>query len=729
LLDTYFCAGIDESLVELIFCVGAGVQEGHPRNEEEKDPGGSKDDEEGEGSMQEDPEELKNYKRVAQGLYDAGYYSGVVSGIESSLRECGTFVIVDCPSGTGKTLAAVALSMQGLNNNPTSNFKLNKLPALVYHLIWPNAVNSQTIYGHITKSTKFNSQFFDRFPIIGERTGDEAITETIWNFLGEILPVSEHGVREGKAALLIIIDEVPADPAATQRLSRMRDALKLLEKVCVVLCGTHSKAANMVGLTDGEASRQNKEMGYRWAWIITRLPKFDLEISGRAEKLDLLSERTGSDHILSAIRNSLGNGGNPLLLSLAIDQAVKMENCRENSMDQFRAWQINFSNAVITQKFNEEHSRISHQFNGLVGQLNLLLGASATSHLSDILLGHHFAYRCIPDFGESCGTDAKAPLENCGGYLDVQCRRSRLAGTTLAFYRGKRRDMSIGYSNWQATRFAPPNKDLLLYLMALRQGGYFAASKEIIATHELVLPCWNGNSAGLMNFQDPRAVTNSGCLLEVLVTAAVKNAAANSIGGGTMCTVPEFILNLMSELGTLKIPTVADFNSDEVLRSIRIPTFLLLTKQSHGSEFTSMSGILGVAERQTNRDEFDLLVMGVGSGAGGSIRLGAKDRAEFGNGEMAKAASKLFRDGNKVGVIVVRNCCRYWDEGGLGDSDRAALKGLLGMIRGIGTAYLFSREGLARMIHVSDARPGRLILIQVPEKSLCESNPFAPKRS
>jgi hypothetical protein len=237
------------------------------------------------------------------------------------------------------------------------------------------------------------------------------ITEDMaWKFLGEVLP-AEFGheeVKSGKQVLLIMIDEVPGDSEEIHCLGRLRDSLRVLKNVCVLLCGTHSKAANMVGLTNGDASREDNEAPVAWAYIITRLPRFDLEGSGLGLLWASLSSREGSKYICRAIQTSISHGGNPWLISLAIQVTEGMD-MSDDLTEAFRVWQENLSAAVVKCKFSGR--RISHQFKGLMGQLNLLLDASSTSNLSDILLGHHFAYRGIPDYGESTDkTDKRATL-------------------------------------------------------------------------------------------------------------------------------------------------------------------------------------------------------------------------------------------------------------------------------------------------------------------------------
>jgi hypothetical protein len=180
-------------------------------------------------------------------------------------------------------------------------------------------------------------------------------------------------------------------------------------------------------------------------------------------------------------------------------------------------------------------------------------------------------------------------------------------GNVLVFYRGNRGPESgNGFGPWQATRFAPPNKDLLVYLVAFRGNGYLQAQaySRPYRAFELVLSSWRSNSAGMINFQNPTAVTNSGSLLEVLVTAAVKNAAAKTRVGLNL-TATKFITNLMDELGVSARATKV-FDGDKTLSAIRILPMLLFTKACHLNQFAGMNDILGVAERQQDRDQFDL---------------------------------------------------------------------------------------------------------------------------
>jgi hypothetical protein len=86
---------------------------------------------------------LEEYKGTARLLQKLGYYKGLTTAIESCIRNENTFVLIDCPSGAGKTLAGVALSLMDHRRNPEAS--IGGGPVAVVHLVWPCAVNSQPI--------------------------------------------------------------------------------------------------------------------------------------------------------------------------------------------------------------------------------------------------------------------------------------------------------------------------------------------------------------------------------------------------------------------------------------------------------------------------------------------------------------------------------------------------------------------------------------------------------
>ena len=61
---------------------------------------------------------LASYTSTASALLTVGYYSGLISAVKSCFEIEGTFLILDCPSGSGKTQAGVALRQLDHSNSP-----------------------------------------------------------------------------------------------------------------------------------------------------------------------------------------------------------------------------------------------------------------------------------------------------------------------------------------------------------------------------------------------------------------------------------------------------------------------------------------------------------------------------------------------------------------------------------------------------------------------------------
>ena len=53
--------------------------------------------------------ELTEYTTAALNLLADGYYDGLIAAVNECFDTPSTFAVLDCPSGTGKTLAGVAL--------------------------------------------------------------------------------------------------------------------------------------------------------------------------------------------------------------------------------------------------------------------------------------------------------------------------------------------------------------------------------------------------------------------------------------------------------------------------------------------------------------------------------------------------------------------------------------------------------------------------------------------
>ena len=665
---------------------------------------------------------------TASHLIEKEYYEGFFQSVEECFRQAKTFMIIDSPSGSGKTLVGVAASVY---------FSEESKDIQVVHLIWPDAVPDQSIYQDLnSKANPFSSMFFNRIRSFDfgkmEKIDD---FDTIWNqILKYLFPDSFNpsDFKNGKKRLLLIIDEVPQDPYSAGLIGKLRDILKRLDYVRLCLSGTNSKAANMVGLTQGSASSVDiVDDGSPWAVIITRLPSFDIQCSHAQTRWESLKAQNIAKLVVDSISCSILNGGNSRLIVFAIESAEQVlsdQTKKGSSVEQFfDAWQEKFSLKILNNKFNK--ASFSEASKGLIGQLNLLLGASAEPNLADVLLSHHYAIRAIPDMGAKLSSRPGDNFAEIGGWLFLAPQRARGLGSSLFFVAGpfvqafRVVDVpSQGSILWQKTVFPRPNFDCLLYLAAARPKGYFSTNFVEYRSYDVVKALWSSNSAGLVNFQNPCAVINTGSLMEVLVAVAIPNAAAcatwSSEDGHKRSHFLFFICQFCSELG-LPGPNILSqlrkYNKD-LLNEIMIPRIVLPGE----SILHLLSRTVASLSRMPNYDKFDLLLQIPDSAAGViKVRFEAKLRENFSTPETALAGGKLVNDEVKVGVLVLSNCCQFWGEKRHNEKKRADLKKCILSSRNgrIGTVFLINCEG-AVAIESIDSKDGMLFVIQVPEASL-----------
>ena len=616
---------------------------------------------------------------TASHLIEKEYYEGFFQSVEECFRQAKTFMIIDSPSGSGKTLVGVAASVY---------FSEESKDIQVVHLIWPDAVPDQSIYQDLnSKANPFSSMFFNRIRSFDfgkmEKIDD---FDTIWNqILKYLFPDSFNpsDFKNGKKRLLLIIDEVPQDPYSAGLIGKLRDILKRLDYVRLCLSGTNSKAANMVGLTQGSASSVDiVDDGSPWAVIITRLPSFDIQCSHAQTRWESLKAQNIAKLVVDSISCSILNGGNSRLIVFAIESAEQVlldQTMKGSSVEQFfDAWQEKFSLKILNNKFNK--ASFSEASKGLIGQLNLLLGASAEPNLADVLLSHHYAIRAIPDMGAKISSRPGDNFAEIGGWLFLAPQRARGLGSSLFFVAGpfvqafRVVDVpSQGSILWQKTVFPRPNFDCLLYLAAARPKGYFST-----------------------NFVEYRS----------------------SEDGHKRSHFLFFICQFCSELG-LPGPNILSqlrkYNKD-LLNEIMIPRIVLPGE----SILHLLSRTVASLSRMPNYDKFDLLLQIPDSAAGViKVRFEAKLRENFSTPETALAGGKLVNDEVKVGVLVLSNCCQFWGEKRHNEKKRADLKKCILSSRNgrIGTVFLINCEG-AVAIESIDSKDGMLFVIQVPEASL-----------
>ena len=696
--------------------------------------------------------------RVARDLLKRGYYSGLLSAIRDCESVESSFLVIDCPSGTGKTLAGIALRELDCRHRDNLGHIAGKAFRVV-HAVWPRAVISQAVYRGILQdqlAEGVNAEqllerakiFLDTHTSFASRDDKIVSPGVVWKEIlrfvfnledGNFGPEDfERKVGLNNGRLIIFIDEVPTGLDDVHFIGSLRDLLKAVPTVLVILSGTHAMAANIIGTSNGAASRHDVRANQPWSLLFTRLPGFGLEVSGLARtwnKLQWKFKRAPRDEssgdILKAIDSSIRKHGNPWLVYQAMAALEKLI-ADNHEIPSFDAWQRMFSSCVYNAKFRiPAEAKWSSAFSGLVAQLNLLLEGSSSAELSDVLIGEHFAYRSVPELGHCMGTQPRVDFCKCGGWLYLASARNKTLRLPLFFCKGAEGSQKPSRSlfSWQTTVFPSVSDDILVYLSSCRDGGYFmvrntASIEQKFDAHEIVLNLWSKNSVGAVNFQNPRAIVNSGSLLEILLATAAMNAAASFT---THCArLPEFLVGLIRQLGVRMADAVSDalrqsFSADKALLRVRVPRCLF-----PGVELPDdFSETIGLVQRVANRDRYDLLIrVRFGEAGGGDeppafIRLEAKDRLAIGNQEMAAIAGKLVRGHGEVGVLAVRNCCGYWDGDGRSDTNRRELAEALRAqpAQSVGEIYFVGCDGELSILRVGD-QLGRMVVVKVPETSL-----------
>ena len=659
--------------------------------------------------------------------------------------------MIDAPSGTGKTLAGVAL--RELDYSRPDAFipiaSQNKLR--VVHCVWPQAVSDQVVYGEIHEAQKMcgiypsvligRGRSFVNTPIPSYENDRDEYEIYVWeNLLQYVFGAEEQepfNLERFLAAkqlvdckIVLFFDEIPCDPVDVKLLNDLRDVMKFIRNVVVVLAGTNAKAANMVGLSIRCAtSSLPVGDGYHWALLITRLPRFCLEFANLKELFGEICENPLIGRcpdlkvVIAAIQRSINTGGNARLIFFAI-HALQHVIVTLQDEASFIEWQHTLSALVVRNKFVK--NSWSGLFAGLIGQVNLLLQVSSDSELSDVLIGSHFAFRAVP--GSKYVTSDGVKLEDCAGWLyfaeDLDCS----LGRSLYYSRGARRDNVVSrLFSWQTTVFPSVDQDILLYLSACRSSGYLSVIHGVahrvspahvlyncLKAHQVVAPMWRSHSAGMVNFQNPNAVVNPGSCLEVALVLSVFNAA--SVSGTILVGIIDFLEEFVSQLGITLTDgrTVKDMMGNDIaFQGVFIPRCLV-----PGNTLPEgISDFVGVLTRMNNNDEFDVILKNV-QGSYRCISFEAKDRDAFSTKDMVKVAYKLLWAGSQFGVLVLRGCCNYWEKNLPHDRSQKNIRFLRDLLKllpdqVVDTVYLLSANGKWRIISHGKGI-GRLFVIQIP---------------
>ena len=261
-------------------------------------------------------------------------------------------------------------------------------------------------------------------------------------------------------------------------IKELRDELKGAQDIVIILSGTNSKAANMIGITTSKYSFSNiKTSGEKWSCLVTRMPKFFIELSQYFAFSSWSNvQATASNHeirrVMDAILISIRGNGNPRLINLAIS-ALERVHGEATPDDPFTSakWQETFSMTnIIKGKF--ALAKLSNGVEILKAQANLLLVASSYSLLADAAIRRHYGQRAFPDNGVNSCSSFNDSMSVYGGWLKLCPPQWRCMGKVLHCGEIDSSRITRSHVDWQASVFQPVRNDILLYLASCWSTGF-----------------------------------------------------------------------------------------------------------------------------------------------------------------------------------------------------------------------------------------------------------------
>ena len=344
-----------------------------------------------------------NYVSLAENLISDGFYDGFFDGVVESLNcSKSTFIIIDAPSGSGKTLCGIALLLMDKDRAVHKSeakrrvFGAKGIQLKVLHCIWPASVGAQDVYESILKNQPSvrpnkifeHAKFLEMDKILDKKTNIDWIEKHVWfTVLQHVFEAERENIIQKEEDfsvakflqqknltgryVLIYVDEDPIKPSEIYVIYNLREAIKRVGSVGITLAGTNSKATNMIGLSEATSLETNV---MPWALFLTRLPRFQIELSNLKDTWknikDTAPEISDLKYALNAVESSLLGGGNPRLITLAISS---LHNACVKEVNFYR-WQEEFKVLVNKSKFS--FKTYSGKFPEMNAQLNLLLEAS-----------------------------------------------------------------------------------------------------------------------------------------------------------------------------------------------------------------------------------------------------------------------------------------------------------------------------------------------------------------
>ena len=264
----------------------------------------------------------QSYGSVAENLILQGFYNGLFEVIADCWKAGNkenkqVFIVIDAPSGSGKTLFGIALFLMdrdrtGLGGDLSQKRKelISKgIDLKVVYCIWPAAMSGQSIYEDIISEQSdiapnmiyHRSKYLNMELVLNKNRSDKDLERHVWCQVlqyvfetdqSQIVKIEEKFVvaeflvkkKLNGRYIFIYADEVPFKPSELNVIYNLREATKRISCVGIALAGTNSKAANMIGLSEAtsiglsEAASSDIDMK-PWALFVTRLPSFQLELS------------------------------------------------------------------------------------------------------------------------------------------------------------------------------------------------------------------------------------------------------------------------------------------------------------------------------------------------------------------------------------------------------------------------------------------------------------------
>jgi hypothetical protein len=666
--------------------------------------------------------ELRGYADVAAHLLNNQWYQPLLNVILDCLKSGSekAFIVLDCASGAGKTQLGFSLMMLA---NSITPFMLNGMELEVAHIVWPSSVASQDIYASMQRYQHKRgidvSSFFSNMKIWLQRglVYDASITvyeNSLWDNVFSHL-FKRHTKRWAKQ-FVIILDEIPVNAEDLALIGNIRDSLKIVKNVVVILSGTNSKAANMIGITNGAASSRNIRAEHtRWSYLITRVPRYFVEASRlknswkdiQCFNCSKISSKRYKDlkSAIKAINVSIQNNGNPRLIDFSIDILGKLLTSNAFS---FAKWQQELSKRNLESKFIANRFKYGKEI--LVSQANLLLSASAVWDIADSMIRSHYAQRAYPDNGLNFGLANKE--DPCGGWLHIAPMEWRCLGHPLYANNEQGECPGSPTSNWQITIFQPLVRDPILYLASCWANGYFSiqydsVSPLVFTSMTLTRSFWKPNSIGGLNFQNPKAIINTGARLKVAVTLAIMNAAAVSQESSMHLSL--YLRNFLLQLN-IQHDKIKQMMLDKAWVGLYIPRLIFPVI---GFQTLNIPGI-GILQRTTSKHGMDAILHNVS----GRNRLGEsvkqlnfemKDRKRaLTTTKIVEIVQKLIIEPGGIAICCARKCPLFWTQSAVRTKLWRKLEGT-----DVGVVYLINSYGAEICHTLNSDRKGRFILVEV----------------